>query len=1357
MRIICTFFVILILGAGITLKSQTAYQVARGERPFIDLNSVQTDAIVPGIIRIKITPEAYLCLHGREFHASDGNPVITGIKEIDELNELFSITHFASAFTSLYSANSGSIDFAERHKAWGFHLWYELTMDMKTDVISVVRQFMALNMVEFAEPSYLKQLIGNEKASEFEIVKDNSVMTIGNDWIPNDPQFDAQWHYRNTGQHGGVPGADINLAAAWELEKGNPNVIVAIVDGGLQYDHPDLAPNMWPNLGFNFVNNSPVIIPHEHGTHVAGTVAAATNNLAGVAGIAGGSGSGDGVKLMSCQVFTYSGSGGFHVAPVYAADNGAAINQNSWGYSAMGVYEQIVLDAIDYFNLNGGGSAMDGGITIFSAGNSGMSGLQYPACYSGAFSVAATNNVDQKAYYSTYGSWVDVSAPGGETNQVSQRGVLSTLPGNSYGFFQGTSMAAPHCTGVAALVLSSGYGSLDAESLREVLLQSTDDHYAMNPGYYGMLGTGRLNALKALQFAGPFAPPRNLTANAGDEVVHLSWEIPDQDSLTVFGYLIFRDHIQITQQPVNDTSFTDPGVTNHIQYMYFVKAIYADGLSFRSNMIEVIPNSGYAGGSGTMQDPYLISTADQLYNIRYQPDSQYLQISFIDLGQSSWNGGEGWLPVGSQSKPFSGTYSGNGFKILNLLVNRPVHDHCGMFGYADGAVFEGIGLEMVNITGKQFTGGLCGFAISSNFNECYTEGNVNGDKYAGGLVGKMDQGCISNSYSAAQIQGNSHAGSLTGENNGSVNHCYAVGFNNCITFSGGLSGSQNAGATSNSYWNNETTAQIVSAGGNMRNTLQMIQQTTFSDWNFTDVWAINEGSTYPFLQWQGSPATFNHPPEFIPPSFLVSQVSSDTVCLNWQPPSGGTPEGYNMYRNGIKLNQNGLVAGTNFSDTNTLGFEPYHYHVRAVYTNNNESAPSNTAYAMVMGFSGGTGTLSDPFLISTAYQLHATRMFLNAHFRQISDIDLGCSPWNQGEGWLPIGEENNAFTGSYDGNGKSIYNLYINRPEGYFVGLFGMSKYATVKNLNIIDGEVHGYRFVGILGGNFQSNSYLEKIAVINSDVHIYQRYGGGLAGFVDDSKFFRCFSTGNIYRYDLFFWNNVGGLIGAASSYTTGTGSQIEESYSLTNIISQSHNSYGGLVGGLWTKGEIKNCYARGSVIGTNARAGGLAGEVMAGSTLKKITNCYSTGLVSAPGEDVSGFAGTASGSTLFAANFWDKQTSGQTGQDVAATGKTTAQMKLQSTYTSSGWDFENIWAIDTTMVINNGYPYLKWQQISTVSGDANCDGVVNVQDVNTVVCYYIGFNPHPFCFENADLNEDGIVNVLDLVDIIFIILGTR
>lgn len=201
----------------------------------------------------------------------------------------------------------------------------------------------------------------------------------------NDPGLPSQWHYSNNGDKmfaaTTAAGTDINVPEAWKLTGGSPSIIVAIVDEGVKYTHPDLADNMWVNPdgsgvpGYNFATNSTKLtwsVSHYdnkgkydgdsgHGTHVAGTVAAVNNNGKGVCGVAGGTGSNDGVKLMSCQIFS-GGKGGTISTSVqairYAADNGASIIQCSWGYPTQAplnsdrYYENnysVEKETIDYF------------------------------------------------------------------------------------------------------------------------------------------------------------------------------------------------------------------------------------------------------------------------------------------------------------------------------------------------------------------------------------------------------------------------------------------------------------------------------------------------------------------------------------------------------------------------------------------------------------------------------------------------------------------------------------------------------------------------------------------------------------------------------------------------------------------------------------------------------------------------------------------------------------------------------------------------------------------------------------------------------------------------------------------------
>lgn len=497
-----------------------AIPLQRGELPPIDLAALEESAYYNGHIRIKINPE-YSSKLNLQPAVVDGVSIIRfGIAAIDELNSIYAVRDIRW----LYDSELLDEKNAARHCEWGFHLWYELHFSTDFAIPEVVSAYEKLPEISIAEPEYKKKLLNYE-------VKRNAADDTPR-WTPNDPQFTSQWNLNNTGQVGGTPGADISMVNAWNIEKGHSDVIVAVLDQGIDYDHADLAPNMWPYTGYNYHSNSMTVTPGDHGTFVAGIIAAATNNSTGIAGIAGGSGSSDGIRLMSAQIVSENSFNNIHLAMIGAADIGAAISQNSWTYTPAGVYEQIVLDAIDYFNTNGGGDVMDGGIVIFAAGNSDSSGDWYPAFYSGTYAVAATTNQDQKAYYSNYGSWIDISAPGGETDIISARGILSTVMNNGYEYAQGTSVACPHVSGVAALVISLAYRYdviLDNDTVLDILSDSADDHYSVNPNYLGLLGSGRLNANEALlltqTYLGDVMNPSLFTATtAGLTEIELDWE-----------------------------------------------------------------------------------------------------------------------------------------------------------------------------------------------------------------------------------------------------------------------------------------------------------------------------------------------------------------------------------------------------------------------------------------------------------------------------------------------------------------------------------------------------------------------------------------------------------------------------------------------------------------------------------------------------------------------------------------------------------------------------------------------------------------------------------------------------------------
>ena len=331
-----------------------------------------------------------------------------------------------------------------KHRAAGLDRWYTVKCSEANETWSKLDAFLAK---------------GDASHDGIEIVEPALVVKMSS-WEPNDPHFSLQSHY-----------SSIGLENAWELTKGDPSVVVQVIDSGLDLAHEDLQMNIWRNEGetdcndgidndnngfiddchgYNHADNHAgdassgnYLGDGSHGTHCAGTIAADSNNGLGVAGVAGGDGSvgSGGASLMTSVVFGQTSVSGFAEALAYGADNGAQISSNSWGYTAPGVYDQVILDAIDYYNDVGG-------MVVFAAGNDGTDEDWYPAYHDGAVAVAALDDDGVRASFTCYGSWIDISAPGVE--------VVSTITvsDGSYGYMSGTSMACPHVSGVLAIGLS---------------------------------------------------------------------------------------------------------------------------------------------------------------------------------------------------------------------------------------------------------------------------------------------------------------------------------------------------------------------------------------------------------------------------------------------------------------------------------------------------------------------------------------------------------------------------------------------------------------------------------------------------------------------------------------------------------------------------------------------------------------------------------------------------------------------------------------------------------------------------------------------------------------------------------------
>lgn len=486
-------------GGAVNLK-----QFKSGTESIIDLDKISSSAYENGKIFVRFPESAAARLEQVSAKSTIGEIADLQIPELAATAARYGIVSYKPVLSALYKIPGKHHEYKERHKEWGLHLWYEVEFTTAASVKDIINDIVRTGIVSYAEPVF-------KISRDYSPAADKTKIR----WAPNDPQLAAQWHYINNGQDGGTADADIDLDQAWEIQKGNPAVIVAVLDGGIDYQHEDLAANIWPGIR----PEGTATKKDDHGTHVAGTIAAVNNNGKGVSGIAGGNNRQGGVKLMSIDIFEGTHGLSLLTANVYAADNGACVSQNSWSYTDEGVFPLSTRNGIDYFNTNGGGSVLTGGLTVFAAGNRNVDGANYPAFYEGTMAVASTDRNDLKSTFSNYGSWVEISAPGSK--------VCSTFPDNTYSIISGTSMACPHVSGTAALVVSQAPGLLTANELRNILRNSSDNHYSTgsNNQYIGKLGSGRLNAHKALLALNALLKnPAVFTALPnGSSSINLSW------------------------------------------------------------------------------------------------------------------------------------------------------------------------------------------------------------------------------------------------------------------------------------------------------------------------------------------------------------------------------------------------------------------------------------------------------------------------------------------------------------------------------------------------------------------------------------------------------------------------------------------------------------------------------------------------------------------------------------------------------------------------------------------------------------------------------------------------------------------
>jgi len=389
--------------------------------------------------------------------------------------------------------------------------------------------------VEFIEPNYILEALE----------------------IPTDPRFAELWGMYNTGQTGGTPGADIDATVAWDVFTGSRNIIVGVIDTGVDYNHPDLAANIWTNPGeipgngidddnngfiddihgWDFINNdNDPMDDNGHGTHCSGTIGALANNGLGVVGVS------PNVSIMALKFLSSGGSGSSADAIEcleYATMMGANLTSNSWGGG--GSSEAMRLAILDAGNNNS--------LFVAAAGNSSSNtdvSPHYPSSYDldNVVAVASTDHNDELSSFSSYGATsVDIAAPGSS--------ILSTLPGNSYGVLSGTSMATPHVSGALALIYGR-FPAIDALDAKALLLNFADPL----PNLDGVVLSGaRLNAFWPIAEPDSIPPGQVMDlaiVEAGSNWLDAQWTAVGDDDNTGKAS---RYDLRYATFPIDDANF----------------------------------------------------------------------------------------------------------------------------------------------------------------------------------------------------------------------------------------------------------------------------------------------------------------------------------------------------------------------------------------------------------------------------------------------------------------------------------------------------------------------------------------------------------------------------------------------------------------------------------------------------------------------------------------------------------------------------------------------------------------------------------------------------------------------------------
>lgn len=753
-------------------------------------------------------------------------------------------------------------------------------------------------------------------------------------------------------------------------------------------------------------------------------------------------------------------------------------------------------------------------------------------------------------------------------------------------------------------------------------------------------------------------------------------------------------------------------------------------------------------GTGTESDPYQIATLENLYWIAADStnwDKHYIQTADIDASETrNWFDGKGWKPIGETSNPYDnpslsfsyGKYNGQFHKISGLYINRENEALVGLFASVYNSDIMNLILHDITLTGRQKVGAITGSCNNSTISNCFVSGKVTGTLYAnhactGGLIGYSNANNIQSCSNSAEISSIWYSGGLIGETTDSnVSDCYSTGFvsgynisktggligylysnnviSNCYSYgkldppgSGGLIGKKYYDNSDifNCYWNTETANTILSDGGVGLTTPVMQDTLSFSGWNFSSKWDINTTNNlgFPFLKTQ----VFNTNPSVI--TWGVKSISHSEASVKYLLTDVGDSD---IIRYGICWNTIGNpTISDNITDegssANARIFESVMtslvydqtYYIKS-YAENLQGIVYGNEIIIHMIHPVGIGSEGDPYQIATLnnlYWITTDTLNFDKHYIQTADINAADTKnWYYGKGWTPIGNIENPFTGSFDGQTHFIDSLFCQNSGLDLIGLFGYlytTSFFEIKNVNLTNIDINGgYRTGGLVG---ESVGYKFSNCSVSGQVsnlrNVYGEFIGGVIGQASGCEITKCRNNSNVTGGSN---STTGGLIGGTN---------------VTNVIQcfntgfvSSSNTTGGLIGSLsGASCSVNNSYNAGKVYGVDNTAG-LIGTLID----TEVYNCYSTGEVA--GWFKSGLIGSCSTGASVSNSFWDIEIS-KIDSSSAGVGLSTVEMQTLSTLTDAGWDFigettngsEDIWNINT--LNNSGYPFLSWQTFSS------------------------------------------------------------